>query len=262
MHVVLHGQLEALVRKDKTSWMTYGPWVRFAMLNIYKGIWPEAYVLGHGIKRRLCMAYPNNYNLRNIIAIEHPYDFSEHFNNQRKQYKAFRVGFLGQARVDKGITDFFTLAEKLSDQVTAGKCEFLILGSLSRIEIQFTKYVSCLCNGGSYLSEQEYKSGLRTLDAAVILYGKNNQLTASGAVFDAIAAGLKIYSLHVPYIEDLKKHDDEDGITLFKNVDDMAKKIIKDIQDGNRVNYRYEKIKAIHDYQTLANKLRVIINDL
>jgi hypothetical protein len=98
IHVILHGELEALVIQSKQRIYREGFWVKLALFKLFDGTWPKLYVLGAGIKRRLVEEFPEQKSLQAIRVIEHPYRFASTQLQTAPAAQKTIVGFIGAGR--------------------------------------------------------------------------------------------------------------------------------------------------------------------
>jgi hypothetical protein len=265
-HIILHS-LEGLVRKDKWKITSYGLWNRLALLHGYDGAWPTAYVLGSGIRTRLLDCLPGSPALQKIRVIEHPFSFSamNRTSIPTEQFTApnrpICVGFVGFGRKDKGVDKFYKLAEMMSDLVESGAVKFLIVGSLDPECLQYrNKWVLELHGNEDFVDALQYRNEIHALDCAVYFLDSYYALTASGSLFDAIDAGVKVISLKSPYVEDIQLDDTEDGITSVSNLHEMEQYLRTYYGAGFRWKFKYERIKAKHGIDSLATTLHAYLS--
>jgi hypothetical protein len=248
LHVVLHGELESLVIEEKRPIYREGFWVKLALLRLFDGSWPKLYVLGEGIKSRLLRRFPQARHLAKLRVIEHPYLFSETAPPRIPATGKLRVGFVGSGRIVKGIAEFFRLAESLSDQITAGAVEFVVVGGIER---NFTRanggWVRVLADEPAGLDVAGFCSGIASLDCAVFLFRADYLFTASGTVFDVLNEGVAVLSLQNHYLRDLAQDDSEGGIAFFEDLRGIETEIRRRLSNGVRFPRRaYPGIKRNH----------------
>lgn len=263
-HLILHG-IDGLIRKDKQRLNSYGLWNRLALLRLYKGVWPNVYVLGRGIRNRLLNFFPDAQFLSSIRYIEHPYEFtrndaSENSIDSSMSHikKTINVGFIGYGRKDKGIDLFYALAEKMSDYVREGVIRFLLVGSLDPKSEQYVNcWVDRVEDDGVCLSAREaYQKAIGELDCALMLGSQAYKLTASGSVLDIIDAGIKIISLPNDYVADIALMDEENGITIVKNMEEVEAMIKEYSASRKTRKYRYARIRDYYGVACLAQSLQ------
>jgi glycosyltransferase involved in cell wall biosynthesis len=262
-HLILHG-LDGLLRRDKWKVTSYGLWNRLALLHFYNGRWPLTYVLGEGIRSRLLDNFPNCFALQTVRVIEHPFDFGPPVapplvgEQSAAGDRPMCVGFLGYGRRDKGIDKFYLLAERMSDLVLSGAVKFVIAGTLNVDCGQYrNRWVEELHTDPLFVTTPEqYQEEVRGLDCAVFLYDSSNCLTASGSIFDAVAAGVKIVSLPNPYITDIQVEDVEGGITIVAQMEDMEQYLRNYLLQGEfRRRFAFGKVRAGHGREGLVKAI-------
>lgn len=265
VHLILHG-LDGLIRQDKWKITSYGFWNRLSLLRLYKGPWPNMYVLGDGIRNRLIEYFPKVPALNEIKVLEHPFNFSpislvNHSNVVVAPDKnCTTIGFIGFGRRDKGVEHFYRLAKNMSDLVEANTLKFILIGELHKECERFrNKFVIELGQGNQYISSEQYYAAIKSLDCAVFFLNSFYTLTASGSVFDAISFGVKIIALSNPYIEDIKREDSDNGITTVADIDEMEEYLRKCLRNGLLgQRYFYTGIKEKHSIAGFARALNDI----
>lgn len=253
VHIILHGELESLLIPEKQAISREGFWVQLALLRIFGGSWPTLYVLGSGIRTRLLKHFQNATALRRIIAIEHPYPFSDISPHTRHDGQTRRIGFVGVGRRIKGVLDFFKLAQSFSTHIEGGELEFVLVGGLERsIPLDGTEFVRVLASHGAGLLKQDYERFISELDCAIFLSKENYTLTASGSVFDVINAGVEILALSSDYLTDISQHDVEGGIKFYSSLEALESELHHRIKNGwpNRT-LRYPAIRKAHAPESL-----------
>ncbi|HXR90791.1 MAG TPA: hypothetical protein VN750_10995 [Steroidobacteraceae bacterium] len=248
-HLFLHGELESLLIAEKQPIYREGFWVKLALMRLYDGSWPTLYVLGAGIKRRLLQRYPDAAQLQAIRVIDHPYSFIPSSRRaEQPAQPAIRLGFVGAGREMKGVVEFFSLAQSLSEYVAAGRLEFVLVGGLEDRCRKFDNgWVKVLADEIGGLDAEEFRRTIASLDSALFLYRQNYALTASGAVFDVISEGVEILALRNDYLSDVAEHDSEGGIRFFDSVAQVEAVIRDRVHRGTvRRRYDYSRIKHVH----------------
>jgi hypothetical protein len=255
-HLFLHGELESLVIAEKQPIYREGFWVKLALMRLYDGSWPTLYVLGDGIRRRLLQRFPRAAQLQSIRVIDHPYSFGpsscaaeQPVQPVQPVQPSIRVGLVGAGREIKGVAAFFSLAQSLSDYVTAGRLEFVLVGGLEERCRKFANgWVKVLAEEIGGLGPQEFRRAIASLDSALFLYRQNYALTASGAVFDVIGEGVEILALRNHYLSDVAVHDYEGGIQFFDSAAQIEALLRERLDRGAPVRRRfdYSRIKQVH----------------
>ncbi len=254
LHVILHGELESLVIEEKRPIYREGFWVRLALLRLYDGSWPDLYVLGGGIRSRLLQQFPGAPQLQRVRVIEHPYIFAADPGQPvpTTRHGKLRVGFVGAGRVIKGIASFFELADLLTDRVSSGELEFVVIGGIER-SYPYDPHgpVKVLADEPGGLGVAEFRAAIASLDCAVFLFQADYVFTASGSVFDVLDAGVAILSLENRYLRDLAREDSEGGMTFFGSLQSIEMEIRRRLDSGTRFPRRaYPGIKWNHSAGT------------
>jgi hypothetical protein len=248
LHVILHGELESLVMREKQPIYREGFWVKLALLRLFDGTWPKLYVLGEGIRARLIRRFPDALHLPKLRSAEHPYLFTEVAPRPPQRDAKIRVGFVGAGRIVKGIGEFFRLAESLSDQITAGTLEFVVIGGIEG-NFPYAKdgWVRVLADEPGGLGVREFYQAIAGLDCALFLFRADYLFTASGTAFDVLNEGVEILSLQNHYLRDLAQNDSEGGITFCADIHAIETEIRRRLAAGEHFQRRtYPGIKRTH----------------
>jgi glycosyltransferase involved in cell wall biosynthesis len=243
----LHGELDGLWRPDRQSLLSYGFWVKLALLRLHIGNWPRLFVLGKGIRERLLAMYPREASLEAIGVIEHPLQDSA-ISFRGEHNGVLRVGFIGNCRPNKGINALHDLAEALAPHLQNGLLELYLVGSIASgcaLSGAAEKHV-CVLGDGKFLSMEDYRAHIAQLSVAVFFFGNNYQFTASGSLFDAIAAGVRVFSLDNPYVIDVMAHDSEHGIEVFPDTASMARRLQELCSENPQQRFNYDGVRRIH----------------
>jgi len=254
VHVVLHGELQSLILKEKQRIYKEGYWTRVAVLKLFSGDWPSLYVLGEGIRRRLLSTFAARGQLQNIKAIRHPYLFTDAVMPPSIQRRCpLRIGFVGAGRVIKGVIEFFGLAKSMSNYIDEGVIEFVVVGGLEPAAMPAkNEYARVLGDKIVSLSASDYSRAIAELDCAVFLPRQDYSLTASGSVFDIVNHGVEIFSIKNCYFSDIAQLDDEGGIKFFDDVRSIAAEIARRAERGEGFHrFNYTRIKREHSEKAL-----------
>ena len=168
---------------------------------------------------------------------------------------------VGAGREIKGVAEFFSLARNLSEQVAAGRLEFLIVGGLEdRCRRFANEWVRVLSDEVGGLSAEDYRRAVASLDSALFLYRQNYALTASGAVFDVVSEGVEILALRNHYLRDVAAQDTEGGIRFFDSVAEIEVEIRGRLErEPVHTRYDYARIKQLHSQGVEAAVARNIM---
>jgi hypothetical protein len=246
LRIVLHGELESLVIKEKQRIHKEGFWTKRAILGLFNGDWPILYVLGEGLRSRLILRFPDEPQLSRIRVLTHPYLFGPVPSVGSPGNTPIRIGFVGTGRIVRGIEDFFRLAESCADLIEGRLVEFIVVGGVERgASTAGREWVNVMAELPSGLDVNEFAAAIGRLDVAVLLNRSTYSFTASGSVFDIINEGVEIFSLPNSYIDDISRWDPEGGIKLFPDMraiqDEIRDRLAKD--RGFR-RFTYSNIRA------------------
>jgi glycosyltransferase involved in cell wall biosynthesis len=256
VHVILHAEVEALIIKRKQKIYREGFWIKRALFDLYDGKWPMLYVLGNGLKDRLVQRFPKQSTFQAIRAIAHPYRFEDRRVTAVTGEK-IAIGFIGAGRRVKGIFEFFDLAASLADYSRNGRLEFVVVGGIEKeLRLERRADVAVLAERPAGLGSEEFKSAIKGLSCAVFPYQENYRFTASGAVLDAINAGVEIFTLENFYFRDLAERDSEGGIKFFSSLEQMRAEIARRIDAGvGFARFSYPQIRREHMWTAVSKEL-------
>jgi hypothetical protein len=210
---IIHGELEGLVEKDKSSITSYGYWIKkwFLMRELCGEISPvflSEYVyknlLNHGFIKS------NLFNKFYLIELPPPALGYSVVN----KFQEFTIAFIGTRSVRKGYGPFLTLVESLS---TRGDIDFYSLGS-GRL-INHSKEIEKIIDPGTYLDI------LLEFDVAIFPASDSYLLTVSSAINDAFAAGLLVLAMDSSMARHYQKILGMDSIEIFENLEAMLSRV-------------------------------------
>jgi len=106
------------------------------------------------------------------------------------------------------------------------------------------------------LSGDAYDEEVRNLDCALFLYRQDYRLTASGAIFDVIGAGVQVLSLPNSYLRDVSESDTEGGIRFFDSLASIEAEIRAALGRGHRFpRYSHDGVRRKHSVEAGAGLL-------
>jgi hypothetical protein len=209
------------------------------MINILPVIAPKVDVLDHPI--------PPNEGARHNVPLSFPIHF----------------GFLGLGAESKGFPLFLNLASEFSKQFP-GKVAFHAVGKIHhrtrRMEMSglSTKPAEYL------LDRAEYKKRLNNLHFVCFPYKRHYELSASGALLDAIAWEKPFIAMKIPIFENLVKRFGKVGYLCENEVEffNIVENIINhaDGEDYMRSKNLLRKVKESRIPESLALKYQMICN--
>lgn len=254
---ILHGQLEELTRKK--SMLQLGYYNKFALEFMNDGNRIKYIVLGSSIKRNLIKRIPSIEN--NVYSMDHPYDFEKNADtniNQNKKKEIIKIGTIGNASIDKGIESLFEIDNYL---VSKGirNIELFHIGSFKDIHLPQNSNVKIPSMQGM-LPREDYEKYINDLDYILFFYPKDSyKLTASGAIFDAIAYHKPVIALSNDYFSYIFDKCGEIGY-LCSDLNDIKQTIISigenasDVYD-QMVN-QIIKSKMVFSYEEIAKDVK------
>lgn len=218
----MHGELELFYKKVPI----------YKISNLYKSLLKLGFrllknrnnsyllVLSKTIKKNLTEIFPDIEE--NVIFINHPYVYNDKFKKKdcvKYCSRELIIGTIGTLNEDKGLNDIIKLQELFTREIHDKLIQFRVIGRISK-ENQNKMDNVIFINGENPLSNEEYNKEIEKLDFILFCYPKKSyQLTASGAILDAIAHNIPIISYHNSYFDEIFQ-DDEPGI-FVDNLDEL-----------------------------------------
>lgn len=203
LQFVMHGNLNELV-----GWRSRRPWRRLQDLRSavrYCGRARTRFlVLEHTIRDELERVSPD-LSVR-FDALPHPVDPGAKGDTPREALgRPIRVGYLGDARREKGFETFLDLATEIKSTLN-GAVEFVVLGPLC-YEVPAARLAALDAPVGvDPLPGEQYMEGIRGLDYVCLPHDKEHyRLSPSGVLLDAVSWQKPIIAMRLPSIERLFK---------------------------------------------------------
>jgi hypothetical protein len=192
--IVLHGEMEYLHgQRAKRSEQFLGFVLKYSLSRATKNT--KYLVLGQVLKNNL--SFLPQKVLVKIRAIQHPflYKFSE--NSNRKPLRILSFGALKKA---KNGHLFFELAKRFESEILEGKIIFNTIGKMNSDILPYrNKFVNSY-KPNEFIGQEEIEDKIVEHDLAIFFYKKEMyQFTASGALHEAINAGLPFVSFPNDY---------------------------------------------------------------
>lgn len=182
--IVAHGELEYLIQnvpKNKPIFVYKKLLQRFFKNKISKNI--KVIALGESIREKLIELYPNNNDA--VVSMKHPYFFKK-FSGEKGISLPIKMGVVGAVGENKGMLKFIKLSESLKDLIREKKLELYVIGRHGYNTDKFP-LINFIAKANTTIPTDEYNEAIKDLSAILFFYDQNQyQLTASGAVFDAI----------------------------------------------------------------------------
>lgn len=232
--IMCHGEMEFLLTNTKLNYFSDKMLHKFQSdkFDIAQSLY--FCVLGESIKRNLSLVVSKNL-LEHFISFEHTFIPPERLQDYSTRNDGIlKVGTVGTIRQFKGLNHVIQLAEELKKNP---KIKFYAIGRifcdtniLSSVGI---KYIPGSEN--DFVAKSILDKYIDKMDVLVFLYPEEKyKLTASGAIFDAIAHRKYILSLHNDYFDSLFKR-----VKIgqqFESIDAMAA-YINNIHNMKTIDY-------------------------
>ena len=219
----LHGELE-FVRKDKERKLRF---LGFFLKKAFRlGGDANSKYLIYGESIRLNLVHEGLLREEEIIVIDHPYLYKVRDSAaDGSLHSPLRFGSIGLATLNKRTHLIFKLAEALKDAINEKRVAFSIVGRLlGELDAYSNEYVS-YSKEGKHMDRQAFDKGIDSLDYSLYFYDNSfYQLSASGALFDAISFEKPILALYNDYFAFYFKRLGPIGY-LFEDLKGMEDKI-------------------------------------
>ena len=252
INIVCHGELEYVIKKDIPLFKPLRIYKKLIFSFLQKKIHPgiTLLLLGDSIRTNLVALFPQNSNRYSVM--NHPYFFKKNNTKPKEKSKILNLGVVGFVSKEKGIDDFFLLAEYLREDIEKKNLKLNIIGS-HNYNIADYPLVNFIANKSEKLTIDRFNNEIEKLDAVLFFYNSTMyKLTASGAIFDAINNKKKIISLDNDYFRSVLG-DSNIGI-VCNNIGEM-KKVIEEIISGKNSFYstdaEFEEIQSRYDYKNI-----------
>jgi hypothetical protein len=198
--VVLHGGASEAV-----GWRSRNPFMRaFDMRStLERCVGPKIQyvVLEHGIAEKLQARVAKIATA--VIAVPHPVTQSEVRDEPPPPRDALRIGFLGLATPAKGFPAFVRIASAITAE-SAGRVEFHVLGAAPFGSAPVVYPPLSRQPAVAQIPRDEYLTALRSMHYVCLPYaGGHYDLTASGALIDAVAQAKPVIALPTPVLRRL-----------------------------------------------------------
>lgn len=263
VQAILHGAAADLV-----GWRSRNPIrraidLRSALLTPPRSL--QYFVLEESIVRGLSKALPAL--APHMVALPHPLPSGEatYSSDSATISRPVKIGFLGLATPAKGFLVFLELARRLHSS-HPGLFEFHAIGSMPiGATIQGSDILDT-SPGTTKMPRDEYLCRVRDLHYVCLPYqGAHYELTASGALLDAIANVKPLLTFSTPTVSDLF-HEQKPG-RICHSIDEMARELLSIAERLDRPAYlaeveAAEKIRQLRQPLHLATTYRTITDRL
>jgi len=252
--VIPHAILESILEKPSLFPLETPFWFKFVLsFTFSKKIY--YLVLGPSIEKILCEILPKIKT--NVGSINHPYQF----NSNEIGYTSnttISFGSIGVGTQKKGILNFYNLINEISELNTVYSPKFTLIGYIPKQKI-FSKKPNNLIlpSNNRPLSRIDFNTHIKIIDYSIYYYSKNSyQLTASGALFDAISYLKPIIAIRNPFFEYYFDLMGDIGY-LCENDDELKNIIIDILNNGNFDRYIIQQKNLLNGREKLydANML-------
>jgi hypothetical protein len=250
--ILCHGEFEmfnqSIIQKHHFFWRLYFKIIKIYFVNKFIKISNRIIflVLGDNIKCNLSKYVSANiYN--KIYSIDRSY-INKYYNRKINiDNSVLKIGFAGQVRKGKNISDIILLAKKLASEISCGKVELSITGSTIIMSKELTAVGIIIPYGKKLLSREEYDDKIAALDYVLFFYNsKMYKFTQSGPLIDALFLGKPVIALRNNYFEYIFNKYGNFGI-LVDTIDEMAE-LIRNIIKGYNLPF--------FDFNNIQNQLR------
>lgn len=261
--IIFHGELELLIRNVPvykiSNLYKYIHYYSYKYLLNDSGV--KALVLGESIRQCLLGMFPASAN--SIVSIEHPYIFDKKRKSSISNPNLV-LGTVGHLTSTKGLYELLDIANILRDEIEKGNLTLKVVGK-KPINIDVNVYKEIVWQSEDYIPRERFDKEVNSLDYILFLYPKDSyQLTASGALFDAISNEIPIIALENLYFNEILK-DSNIGY-LCGSVDEIVGIIKMLLNTNNRIETNYEDqfslLKEKLQTSYLTDKLKEIIDSL
>lgn len=182
--IVAHGELEYLIQKVPRNRpiFVYKKLLQHFFINkITNNI--KIITLGESIREKLIELYPKNNEA--FVSMEHPY-FFKNVSDVKQLSLPVKMGIVGAVGENKGMLKFIELSENLKDLIMEKKLELHVVGKHGYDTANYP-LINFVAKANAIIPSDKYNDAIKDLNIILFFYDQNQyQLTASGAVFDAI----------------------------------------------------------------------------
>jgi hypothetical protein len=236
--ICLHGDIGVLKLKNfkLTTWV-FKLAINNFLLNRARNV--VLIIYGESIKEELFRYLPN-ISRKNIITIDHPYNYSDRPRSFQSNAKTFSN--IGAGIINKNTHYIFDLAKRFEKEISEKKLKFEIVGKVSSDVLSFKNDLVDIFTENQFISSDVFENKVETSDFFIYFFESNTiyDLSPSGTFFDAIKYNKPILSLKNPFFNHY--------FNRFGNIgylcDDLIqmKEVIQNILDNFDINvYELQK---------------------
>lgn len=248
--IVAHGELEYLIQnvpKNKPIFVYKKLLQRFFNSKISDNI--KIIALGKSIREKLIELYPKN--SATFVSMEHPYFFKD-VAVEKQSSLPVKMGIVGAVGENKGMLKFIKLSESLKDLIMEKKLELFVIGRHGYRTEDFP-LINFIAKADTIIPTNEYNEAIKGLNAILFFYDQNQyQLTASGAIFDAINHEKPVIAIKNNYFNHICSYG-EIGY-LCEDTDEMESIIRKVVKH----EISLETIKDFKELKSIFNWKNII----
>ncbi|MBI1674392.1 hypothetical protein [Shewanella sp. DW31] len=241
--LVLHGELESFV--PQSPYKLRRSLLKLAFILRNKNI--KYIVLGEHIKHKL--VFNKILSQDDVIAINHPFIFDFSSGNHMVFSKTIKFGCLGVANLNKGVDKLFLIANKFN--CFTNNVSFHLVGKLTPSILPYINDNVSYIDSEVMIPKDDYMKMIKDLDYILFFYDINNyQMTASGALFDALNAEKPLVYLNNTYFSSIiNKYNFCVGYPCenIEQLEDVISKLVstRDVQDYMFMKENIVKLKKI-----------------
>ena len=206
IHVVLHGEIEALMAPAPRNPGAYGFWVaRWIGLRSKNSVLGLV-VIDDFIKEKLTAKFPN-LTSRRLSVVHHP--ITAISSERAEDESPDSACFIGYRTPAKGFDQFVNLCEGMPD------ITFLAIGG-GNIENLRSKAVARM------LGSDDYLMSIAACDVAIFPYKSGYEVSLSAAAVDALSAGVHIVASDRTCFSALRERLGAEVVTVCRTPEEMA----------------------------------------
>lgn len=252
--IVAHGELEYLIQdvpKNKPIFIYKKFLQRFFKCKWNKRI--QMIMLGDSIQKKMQNLFP--LNASSFVSMNHPYFFNNIESSLTE--KPIKMGVVGSVGENKGILSFFKLSERLEEFIISQQLELYVVGKhgYNPIDFPLIKFVG---ETNQIIPTQEYNQAIQQLDAILFFYGADQyQLTASGAIFDAVNHEKPIIAIENSYFKHVFSYGNIGFLGKnISEIEEVIKKIILNEDILKEMN-TFKNVKFAFSWENITFPLKV-----
>ncbi|AZA90662.1 Uncharacterised protein [Chryseobacterium nakagawai] len=254
--IVAHGELEYLIQnvpKNKPIFVYKKLLQRFFNSKISDNI--KIIALGKSIREKLIELYPKNRGA--FVSMEHPYFFKDG-SAEKQSSLPIKMGIVGAVGENKGMLKFIKLSESLKDLIMEKKLELYVIGRHGYHTEDFP-LINFIAKTDTIIPTNEYNEAIKGLNAILFFYDQNQyQLTASGAIFDAINHEKPVIAIKNKYFNHICSYG-EIGY-LCEDTDEMEsiiRKVVKHEISLETIK-DFKELKSIFNWKNINYPIKAV----